>query len=373
MSTEKPQEFLKIKKPRMLFVFCLFLALFMLLYRYAEKTIFPNIVGWASQGIGIILTSIAGTLAAYILLRRSERINKRLSFSLEELEKTKEVVQTKEEMYRSLVESTGDSIYVVDRDTGYLFINKKHRERMGLTVEQYQGQNYGRFHLAEESINFRNQVDAVLKHGESVQYEHKSSRDNKFFLRTFSPVKNSEGWITAVTVVSTDITRQKELEESLRSLTITDPLTGLYNRRGLFTLAEQQVKLANRTQKWLSIVYADLDNLKSINDKFGHQEGDAALIRAADILRDTFRESDIIARIGGDEFVVIVISDERRSPDNTQDRLRKNLEACHAEANAGYTLSLSTGVAVYDPSHPMSFDSLLQEADRVMFLHKKKK
>ncbi len=115
----------------MLFVFCLFLALFMFLYEYAEKIIFLDSAGWASQGIGILVTSLAATLAAYFLLRRPERINKQLSISLQELENTKEVLQTKEEMYRSLVESTGDSIYVVDRSSRYLFINKKHRERMG--------------------------------------------------------------------------------------------------------------------------------------------------------------------------------------------------------------------------------------------------
>jgi PAS domain S-box-containing protein len=313
MNGNKSAKFLAIKKPRMLFVFCLFLALFMFLYEFAEKVIFLDSSGWASQGIGILVTSLTATVAAYFLLRRPERINKQLSISLQELEKTKEVLQTQEEMYRSLVESTGDSIYVVDRSARYLFINKKHRERMGLLADDYQGQDYDRFHSADESADFRKQVDAVFQIGESLQFDHKSQRDNKYFLRTFSPIRNAEGSITAVTVVSMDITRQKELETSLRSLSITDALTGLYNRRGLFALAEQQIKSVNRSKQWLSVLYADLDNLKEINDKFGHQEGDAALARGADILRTTFRESDIIARIGGDEFVVILVSDEKRS------------------------------------------------------------
>ncbi len=373
MNGNKSTKFLVIKKPRRLFVFCLFLALFMLLYEFAERIIFLDSAGWASQVIGIAITSLAATLAAYyFLLRRPERINKQLSISLQELEKTKEVLQTKEEMYRSLVESTGDSIYVVDRSSRYLFINKKHRERMGLLADDYQGQDYDRFHSADESAEFRKQVDAVLQLGESLQFDHKSQRDNKYFLRTFSPVRNAEGLIMAITVVSIDITRQKELETSLRSLSITDALTGLYNRRGLFALAEQQIKSVNRSQQWLSVLYADLDNLKEINDKFGHQEGDAALARAADILRATFRESDIIARIGGDEFVVIIVSDEKRSSQFTFSRLQQNLDAYNAGAKAGYTLALSLGIAMYDPQHPVSFEDLLREADEFMYLHKKK-
>lgn len=373
MKKEKPPEFLKIKKPRMLFVFCLFLALFMFLYDIAVKSIFPNITGWGSQITAIFVTSMVGTLAAYFLLRRSDRINRKLNAILQELERTKETLQTNEEMYRSLVESTGDSIYVVGRDTRYLFMNKQHRERMGLSSDDYQGRDYGRFHFGDESSDFRKQVDTVLKTGETRQYEHKSQRDQRHFLRTFSPIRNQEGRITAVTVVSTDISRQKGLEESLRSLSITDSLTGLYNRRGLFALAEQQVKVVNRSQKWLSVVYADLDGLKSINDEFGHQEGDAALIRTADILRDTFRESDIIARVGGDEFVAIVVTDEKRSPGVTQERLKRNLEAYNAKEKARYSLSLSTGVVVCDPGKPISFEELLREADRIMYTTKKRK
>jgi two-component system cell cycle response regulator len=133
------------------------------------------------------------------------------------------------------------------------------------------------------------------------------------------------------------------------------------------------MKMVNRSQKWLSVIFTDLDGLKSINDKFGHHEGDAALIRTADILRDTFRESDIIARVGGDEFVAIIVTDEKRSPGATQDRLKQNLATYHAKANAGYSLSLSTGIVVYDPSHPSSFEDLLREADRIMYTTKKRK
>jgi diguanylate cyclase (GGDEF)-like protein/PAS domain S-box-containing protein len=373
MSTEKPPALLKIKKMRMLFLYFLFLALLLLIYEYAKNDNFPVIAEWESRGIAILMTSVAGTLGALLLLLRSERNMRERSDYLQELGMTKEALQEKEAMYRSLVESTDDSIYVVARDTRYLFINKKHRKRMGLAADQYRGLNYARFHSSNESAEFRAQVDAVLKAGESVQYEHKSQRDKRFFLRTYSPVRNSDGKITAVTVVSTDITRQKELEESLRALAITDALTGLYNRRGLFALAEQQMKIANRSQKCLYTLYADLDNLKSINDTYGHQEGDAALKKTADILRKTFRESDTIARIGGDEFVVIAGSDDKRNSAVIHKRLQRGLDAYNRETHTGYKLALSVGIVFYDPQRPVSFEDLIREADRIMSIKKKEK
>jgi two-component system, cell cycle response regulator len=99
--------------------------------------------------------------------------------------------------------------------------------------------------------------------------------------------------------------RLVNLQEKLLKLSVTDELTGLYNRRGFFTLAEQLVKLSNRQKNVLYLLFADLDNLKEINDIYGHEAGDQVLIETAKIFRDSFRDSDIIARIGGDEFIVV--------------------------------------------------------------------
>ena len=99
--------------------------------------------------------------------------------------------------------------------------------------------------------------------------------------------------------------RQTLVERELRSLALTDELTSLYNRRGFWASATQQLKLAHRNTKEALIFFCDLDNLKQINDSYGHGEGDRALVRAANALAQTFRNSDILARLGGDEFAVL--------------------------------------------------------------------
>jgi PAS domain S-box-containing protein len=128
---------------------------------------------------------------------------------IKELNRLQEELQRGEERYRSLVESTEDSIYLIDKDYRYLFMNTKHQLRMGLQESQFMGRPYGEFHSPEGTREFEEMVDTVFETGRSIQQEHKSHRDNRHFLRTFSPVKNSFGMVEAVTVVSKDVTYLK--------------------------------------------------------------------------------------------------------------------------------------------------------------------
>ncbi len=278
-----------------------------------------------------------------------------------------------EAKYRSLVESTEDSIYLVDQTYRYLFINKKHLNRMGLLPDQFLGHFYHEFHSPEETSKFMEHVNQVFETGASVQSEHMSKRDNNYFLQTLSPVKDQDGKIVAITVISKDISDRKRMEEELRSLSLTDELTGLYNRRGFLALADQYLKIVNRMKNKISILYADLDDLKTINDVFGHKEGDRAIIEAAGILRETFRESDVAARIGGDEFVVMPAVISNASLETVLARLHNNIALANAQAGRSYQISLSYGIAFYDPEEPCTIGELLDRGDKMMYENKKSK
>jgi diguanylate cyclase (GGDEF)-like protein/PAS domain S-box-containing protein len=286
---------------------------------------------------------------------------------------SEEALKTSEEKYRSLVESTEDSIYLVDREYRYLFMNKKHLERMNVSREEALGQPYQKFHSPEQTKKMVELVNRVFQTGGSVQHEHLSRKDTQYFLRTLSPVKDKDGKIVAVTVVSKDITGIKQLEERLRAQTLTDELTGLYNRRGFLALVEPLLKLARRQKKTLCMLYADMDKLKEINDTFGHQEGDLAIKDTATIFKTTYRESDIIARIGGDEFVVIPVESAGNNSVGIESRLQEKIENHNAEEERAYKLSISCGIAYYDPSIPTSIDELLLQGERLMYEEKKKK
>src|ERR1700682_275949 len=164
--------------------------------------------------------------------------------------------------------------------------------------------------------------------------------------------------------------RQSLLDREVRSLAITDELTGLYNRRGFLASATHQLKLAQRNAQGVLLLFCDVHNLKTINDSFGHQEGDLALIRAADALEETFRDSDILARLGGDEFAVLASEASIPNRQAIVPRMENRLAKANAEESR-YKLSLSIGVARFDPETPTSLGELMARADRDMYIHKK--
>jgi diguanylate cyclase (GGDEF)-like protein/PAS domain S-box-containing protein len=180
-----------------------------------------------------------------------------------------------------------------------------------------------------------------------------------------------EGDLLAANGIMSDITERKRLEEELRSMTLTDELTGLSNRRGFFTLAQQQLKIANRLNKGMMLFFMDFDSLKSINDSAGHQAGDRALVDTALVLKQTFRESDVIARYGGDEFIALTLEISEHSELILIERLGENLANFNTGQAAAYRLSLSLGFAHYDPLKPVSIEELLEKADRSMYDNKR--
>ena len=289
-----------------------------------------------------------------------------------ESKQSSKLIQHSESRFRSLVDSTDDSIYLVDRDLNYLFMNRQHISRIG-SDKTYIGQPFSNFHSPEETEMFAKKVSAAIEHKKSEQYEYKSFRDGRYFLQTYSPVFENNNEIKAVTIVSKDITGRKKIEEELREMSLTDELTKLYNRRGLAVLGEQYLRMSARENRGLYILYADLDNMKVINDKLGHKEGDKALIKTAEILKECFRKSDIIARLGGDEFAVFPVGFAGDNVENITARLLANITAFNLKSSDIYKLSLSFGISFFDPQDPSSLDDLLAEADRLMYEDKKKK
>ena len=161
------------------------------------------------------------------------------------------------------------------------------------------------------------------------------------------------------------------LDRELRSLALTDDLTGLYNRRAFHTLAAQQLKVMRRRGQGLLLFFADLDRLKDINDAYGHREGDIALQRCGQALERTFRKSDIVARLGGDEFAVLALDASSQDEAVILRRLEGQLQRAGAEEHR-YKLSLSAGCARFDPRRSMSLADLLAKADQAMYGEKNK-
>jgi putative two-component system response regulator len=144
----------------------------------------------------------------------------------------------------------------------------------------------------------------------------------------------------------------------------------LYNRRGFLALARHQQTVADRTGKGFFIVYADLDQMKSINDDHGHAIGDEALKAIAEVLTGSFRKSDVIGRLGGDEFAVCAIEALPDSAQVMMNRIKNNLDGYNKLHRLKVSLSLSIGTAYYDPKQPYLIEDLLERADQMMYRQK---
>ncbi|HEY5086821.1 MAG TPA: PAS domain S-box protein [Gemmatimonadaceae bacterium] len=176
-----------------------------------------------------------------------------------------------------------------------------------------------------------------------------------------------------VAITARDVTDRRRAEDELRALSLVDALTGLLNRRGFEAVAAQQLKGAEHSTKASFLFYFDMNDFKVINDTWGHAAGDDALVNMGEVLRQTFRETDVVARMGGDEFVALALNCGEVT-NSVLTRLRTELaqqNARNALAGNGYVLSTGVGIARFSPDAPRSLDTLLAIADRELYQDKR--
>lgn len=276
----------------------------------------------------------------------------------------------------SILAAAGEGILGLDTKGHHTFVNPAAARTLGYSVEELIGKrSHELWHHTKPDGSPRPveecHIYATLKNG-AVHHETGDvfwKKDGSSFPveYTSTPIIE-EGNLVGAVVAFSDIAEMIKLREELERLSITDALTGFYNRRGFLAFATPKLKLSLRKMEKILLIYADMDNLKAINDNYGHQEGDKALVEIADILKSTFRESDILARLGGDEFAILAIDacDEKV----IQERIQKNIDFYNKKVNPDHTLSMSVGIVCYDPGKPCTLDDLLSKADALMYENK---
>ncbi|MDH4231132.1 MAG: GGDEF domain-containing protein [Nitrospirota bacterium] len=272
---------------------------------------------------------------------------------------------------QDIIDVVGDGISVQDTQFRILYQNHIHKALEGDHVGEYCYKAYER----REQVCDRCHLARSFHDGKIHRtVQSRVTDEGKFYYEIIaSPVRDETGTIIAGIESVRDVTERKLMEEKLHDMSMRDDLTGLYNRRGFFTLAEQQIKMARRMKKRILVFSADLDNLKLINDTFGHKEGDFALIEAAGIIKQTVRESDIVARIGGDEFVILQLEDHAGNSEVLTQRLQNNFSRYNVNSDKPFALSVSTGISHCEPASLCSIDELLLQADKVLYEEKRSK
>jgi len=168
-------------------------------------------------------------------------------------------------------------------------------------------------------------------------------------------------------------TERQRVQLELLNLALVDDLTGLSNRKGFLSLARHHVQLALRLEKAFLVGFIDLDGLKQINDTFGHQEGNRALVDTANVLRDSFRQSDVLARFGGDEFAVLVTEASKERAPTVIQRIEQKLRSLNERPLRRYSLAVSIGLVANDATELPDLERLLQLADEQMYQKKRDK
>jgi len=166
---------------------------------------------------------------------------------------------------------------------------------------------------------------------------------------------------------------RNRLHAALLDMALVDDLTGLYNRRGFLTLATRDLRLARRGDETLLVAFADVDDLKRVNDTAGHAVGDRALRDSAGLMRQTFRDSDLVARIGGDEYAVLVRHARPETAGVLGERLKRQVRDFNRRAGRPYQISISLGFAWHKASTLDSVTGLLDRADRALYRDKRRK
>ena len=218
-----------------------------------------------------------------------------------ELEKLRE----SNEIYRLLLDESSDPIFMFREDGTYRYVNWAFAEGVGVPQEKIIGKKIWDVFPRDEADQRYAVVKWVFANGQVRVIEVRVPRPDgdRYYITTAKPIFDEHNRVASVICISKEITERKRMEDELRYVSTHDPLTGLYNRH--FFQAEMERIQGSRLFP-VSIVVADLDNLKVINDSQGHKTGDAVIIKAAELLKGTFRTEDIVARIGGDEFAVLL-------------------------------------------------------------------
>jgi diguanylate cyclase (GGDEF)-like protein/PAS domain S-box-containing protein len=286
----------------------------------------------------------------------------------------------------TLLENTPDHIYFKDAQSRFLRISNALARWLGLSEPtevigrcdfDFFGEEHSRKAFADEQL--------LMQTGEPLvgieEQETWADGRRTWVSTTKVPLRDLNGNVVGIFGISRDITERKQAEQrvqeqakqlaeqaqTLERLASLDELTGLYNRRGLTTVGAQMLYEARRTGASLGVLFIDLDGLKEINDRAGHRAGDEALQSTAVIIQAQTRPTDVAARVGGDEFCLLISEATTETVESVAARIDTAVADHNRAANLPYDLSVSVGRVLVDPRSPGSIADLIEQADTTMY------
>jgi len=274
-----------------------------------------------------------------------------------------------DDLYRDIVVSTNTLIWRTDGEGRFSFLNPAWEKNCGYAVDEMLGRPFSEFQIPEAAEHYKNAFRNCLI-GESVIGHETTCLSNDGdeinLVLNMTPLYDSDGVVIGTQGTAHDVTEQKRADKLLQYISAKDEVTGLYNLHTFMSMTEQQIKNAEREKKEIMVIYSGLDNVDLINEIHDNEAVERLLIDAADILRKTFRETDILAFTGGEEFVVSTLVNSQNTEEMILSRFQDNLDQYNADKEGVLRLYLSIGTSFYDPGNPVPIEYVLSEADEKM-------
>lgn len=294
-----------------------------------------------------------------------------------EQDRISKALQESEEHFRTAFDYAAIGMALVSPSGRWLRVNRSLSEIVGHSEAELLESDFQAITHDDDLGNdlahiYRMLAGEILTCQVEKRYLHKDGAE-VWALTSISLVRDAQGLPLHFIFQIEDITERKRAEGAIKTLSLIDELTGLYNRRGFLAFSEQHLISLQRANKSLMVVYADLDGLKQINDSFGHKEGDRALMKTAEILRETFRNSDVLGRLGGDEFTVFAAVEPEGGVETVMARLNDKFQSYNAQNASPYRLSISVGLAFMHPDQLQTVEDLMAQADESMYQNKRKR
>jgi len=285
-----------------------------------------------------------------------------LELTLQERQKTVDLLLTDLKKYQILLDGSSDPIFMFGPDGTYRYANLAFADGVNRKPEEIINHRIWDIFPQDEADKRFAIIKWVFENGITREIEVRVPLPDgdQYYLTTAKPVIGTNNEVDAVICISKNITERKLVEDELRHLSTHDSMTDLFNRH-FFHI---EIKRMQESRLFpVSIVSVDVDGLKLVNDNFGHDAGDEIILKTARLLRDSFRNEDIIARLGGDEFVVLLPETNENEASEIIARLRNNIEKQNDES-----FSLSIGVATGKKDCSLSY--LMYQADESMYSDK---
>ena len=317
------------------------------------------------------------------------RLNNELVNLQRKLNKQNMLLKAEKEKYRITLSSIAEGVITADNSDSVIYLNSKAEEMLGWSLKEARGKKCTDLFKNLNEKNDEYELEIILEELVEGQEEEISLAE---LLEEKGEINNQEAVLTpkngarfpiefsaafveenqSRVIIFREISERKNMEQRLKKYASTDLLTEVLNRRAGLDYLQEEMKLVSENGERLSVIFIDINNLKLVNDNFGHNEGDKLLQTVSNILQHSLRHNDKVVRLGGDEFLLILPQSDKDSAEKIWQRITNKLKKATKLNDKDYKISASHGAAEYSPDYQKDLDQLINEADHEMYDEKQR-